>query len=107
MFTPLVARLVLLFYALLLAVGGTFGYVKAGSRPSLIAGVSSALLTLAALGLTFARPFGGFVFAAVLAFILCLFFNYRYVTTKRKFMPSGLLAAISLAVVCMLIVAVL
>lgn len=107
MLTPMTARIVLFVYALLLAGGGTFGYLKAGSRPSLIAGVSSAVLTLAALGATFWWPFQGFVLAAVLAFCLSLFFNYRYVTTKRRFMPSGLLAVISLGVVCMLIVSIL
>ena len=104
MFTPTAARIVLFIYALLLAGGGTFGYLKAGSRNSLIAGVGSAVLTLAALGVTFWRPFGGFALAAALAFFLSMFFNYRYVTTKRKFMPSGLLAFVSLAVVCMMII---
>ena len=104
MFTPMAARTVIFVYALLLAGGGAFGYLKAGSRNSLIAGVISSVLTLAALGVTFWQPFGGFVLAALLAFCLSIFFNYRFVTTKRRFMPSGLLALISLAVVCMLIV---
>ena len=107
MLTPMAARIVMFIYALLLAGGGAFGYLKAGSRPSLIAGVSSALLTLAALGTTFWWPFQGFVLAAIIAFCLAMFFNYRFVTTKRKFMPSGLLALISLGVVCMLIASIL
>ena len=47
---PLIAPITLGIYAVLLGVGGIIGFVKAGSRPSLIAGLISAVLALAAVG---------------------------------------------------------
>lgn len=107
MFYVQTARVVLLVYALLLAGGGVMGFLKAGSRPSLIAGVASALLTLVALGVTFWRPYEGMMLATVVAALLGAFFNYRFVTKSRKFIPSGLLTFISLAVLITMVVALI
>jgi uncharacterized membrane protein (UPF0136 family) len=98
MIHPLVGQITLGIYALLLAVGGLIGYLKAGSRPSLIAGLLSAVAALAALGLSIGNSPWGLPLGLLLAVVLLLLFGYRYAVKTRKFMPSGLLAVISLVV---------
>jgi uncharacterized membrane protein (UPF0136 family) len=85
-------------YALLLAVGGIIGYTKAGSRPSLIAGLTSAVAALIAMGLSYQNATLGMSLAAILALLLAAFFGYRFLAKTRKFMPAGLLAAVSLVI---------
>jgi uncharacterized membrane protein (UPF0136 family) len=100
---PFVGHATLAIYALLLAVGGIMGFVKARSRPSLIAGIVSALAAVAALGLSvlgnpLGRPLG-----LLLAIVLFVFFGYRFALRGRVFMPSGLMAVVSLVVVMVLV----
>jgi uncharacterized membrane protein (UPF0136 family) len=83
-----------LIYGSLVLVGGIIGYRKAGSRPSLIAGVvSEALLCLAGL-LLFIGSRWGLVLAVGVAALLLLFFAVRWVK-GGKFMPAGLMALCS------------
>ncbi len=91
-------------YAVLLAVGGAIGYLKAGSRPSLWAGLGSALAALVALLISVQNARWGMGLAALLALILAGFFGYRFLVKTRKFMPAGLLAVLSVA---MLVLALL
>jgi uncharacterized membrane protein (UPF0136 family) len=98
MISPLVGEITLGLYALLLAAGGLIGYFKAGSRPSLIAGVSSAIAALVALWLASRNRPAGISLGLILAIALFLLFAYRYAVKTRKFMPSGLLAIVSLIV---------
>lgn len=89
------ASLIVLVYAVLVLVGGVFGFVKAASRPSLIGGGAGGLaLLLAAWGLARHQSWGQPV-ALALTLALLVFFSLRYVRT-RAFMPGGLMAILSL-----------
>jgi uncharacterized membrane protein (UPF0136 family) len=103
MLSPMVGQATLAIYAILLAVGGIIGYTKAGSRPSLIAGLASALAAVLALGLSFQDARWGMGLGSALSILLFVFFGYRYAVKTRKFMPAGLLAVVSLAVLAMMI----
>jgi uncharacterized membrane protein (UPF0136 family) len=97
-------RVALGVYAVLLAVGGAVGYLKAGSRPSLWAGLGSALASLLALLISLYDARWGMGLAALIALLLAGFFGYRFLVKTRKFMPAGLLAVLSVA---MLVLALL
>jgi uncharacterized membrane protein (UPF0136 family) len=93
---------VLLIYAVLMVVGGAMG-MRAGSKASLIAGGSSGVLLLIAWGVTFVNLAAGLWAGAVIALLLTATFAGRLAKT-RKFMPSGMLLAVSLIATIMLIV---
>lgn len=103
MVSPLVGQITLGIYALLLGIGGLMGYLKAGSRPSLIAGSISALAALVALGLSAADHQLGVPLGLLLSITLFVLFGYRYAAKTRKFMPSGLLAIASLIVLAVML----
>lgn len=80
---------VLWVYIALLMAGGIMGFVKAGSKASLIASSAfSAVLCLFALGVLPIR------FSWIVLAFLLLFFGKRFADTK-KIMPSGLMSALS------------
>lgn len=103
---PVIGRIVLVVYAALLGAGGVMGYLKAGSRPSLIAGLASAALALLALGGTFVDPKLGFGAGAVLAALLLAMFAARF-AKGRKFMPSGMMILVSGVALALLIAQVM
>ena len=92
------ASTVLWIYIVLLVVGGLIGFLKAGSKVSLIsAAVSSAVLIIASIpGLFEAGP-QKIIIETVLA-VLLVVFAVRLTKTK-KFMPSGLMLV--LTIVCL------
>jgi uncharacterized membrane protein (UPF0136 family) len=90
------AHTVLWIYIVLLVVGGLIGFLKAGSKPSLIASVVfAALLALCALNLIF-RPY----VADILLAALLVVFGLRLSKT-RKFMPAGLMLVLTIAVLAL------
>ncbi len=102
MISPLVGEITLGIYAVLLAVGGAIGYFKAGSRASLIAGTISAVAAALALGLSIKQHPWGVPLGLILSVCLFILFGYRYAAKTRKFMPSGLLAVVSLVVLAVM-----
>jgi uncharacterized membrane protein (UPF0136 family) len=91
-------KIVLWIYIGSLIAGGLVGYLKAGSRMSLVTAlVCAALLAAGALGLL---PFWA---VYVLVGLLGGFFLYRFLKTG-KFMPAGVMAALSGVILALLIV---
>jgi uncharacterized membrane protein (UPF0136 family) len=87
-------QVAVLLYALIIAAGGVMGYVSAKSTISLVSGLISGALLLAAFGLTFRNPKLGFGFAALIALALGIFFLIRFLETG-KWMPAGISVALS------------
>jgi uncharacterized membrane protein (UPF0136 family) len=77
-------------YGLLTLIGGVAGYLKAKSKPSLISGlISGILLIAAALMQLQGFPFG-LLLARIITVVLITVFVFRLQKT-RKFMPAGLM----------------
>jgi uncharacterized membrane protein (UPF0136 family) len=87
--------LLLYIYGILLIVGGLMGYVKAKSRPSLIAGLVCGFLALF-LGYDYTWHFAPHV-ALVLSLVLIFLMGRRYLRT-RKAMPALLIVVLSMVV---------
>lgn len=81
---------ILWIYIVLLVVGGLVGYLKAGSKASLItSSVFAALLILCQVRVIF-QPY----MADIILAVLLVVFAWR-LTKSRKFMPSGLLLVLT------------
>lgn len=93
----------IIFYALLIFVGGLIGHAK-GSTASLVMGSIFGILLLVAGAGMFSKKFllKSSYAALILTFILDAFFSYRYLTSF-KFMPTGMLALVSLGVMIFLV----
>jgi uncharacterized membrane protein (UPF0136 family) len=89
---------VLWIYIVLLLAGGVMGFVKAGSKISLItSSIFAVLLALCALAII--RPF---YIAEILIGLLIVVFGMRF-AKGRKFMPSGLMLGMSAVVLAILL----
>jgi len=87
---------ILWIYIVLLLVGGLIGFLKAGSKVSLIsAAVSAALLTMASIPSLFQPGIRQIIVETILALLLVVF--AVRLTKTRKFMPSGLMLVLTLA----------
>lgn len=89
------ADILLSIYGLLMLVGGYMGYVKAGSKPSLITGIVSGILIFTGVYFSVTQvAFGRHLLTATTAALTAVFI-LRFMKT-RTFMPSGLLMVASL-----------
>lgn len=89
------------FYGILLGVGGIMGFVKAGSVASLIMGSVSAMLMLGCAFAMYKQSVLAQFAAVVLCSLLTIFFAYRFLISY-KFMPSGLMFVLSIALLALL-----
>ncbi|MBD2185176.1 MULTISPECIES: TMEM14 family protein [Aerosakkonema] len=90
----LIAVWSILVYALAVALGGIFGYLKAKSKMSLISGLLSGAALLAAWFLALQQAQIGLAIATSIGAVLVVIFIARLVRT-RKFMPAGLMMSLS------------
>lgn len=87
---------IFIIYGVLMLLGGIFGFVKAGSKVSLIMGIASGILIFAGIALLGQGQYpAGRAVLAFTSFVLSGVFAVRSLKT-RKFMPSGMLLALSL-----------
>jgi uncharacterized membrane protein (UPF0136 family) len=83
---------VLWVYIVLLVAGGLVGFLKAGSKASLVASASfAAALILCAIGVIFQPHVADIILA-----VLLVFFAMR-LTKSKKFMPNGLMLVLTIA----------
>jgi uncharacterized membrane protein (UPF0136 family) len=87
--------LLLYLYGVILILGGTMGYVKAKSVPSLVAGLVCGVIALL-LGYYYPWQFAPEA-ALLLSILLIVIMGRRYLRT-RKAMPALLIVALSLIV---------
>lgn len=88
---------VLICYGAVVVVGGIFGYCKAKSRASLIAGTVSGLFLVSTGLLTVIGMSGAAYVGFVVNLLLVVFFGMRFKKTQA-FVPSGMMALISVVV---------
>lgn len=89
-------NLILWIYIVLLFLGGLVGFLKAGSKISLITSACFAgILILCNTDVIFQPKFAHVLSTIVLVFLL-VFFSVR-LTKSKKFMPNGLMAVLTLA----------
>jgi uncharacterized membrane protein (UPF0136 family) len=99
-----IAQTVLGLYGLLLIVGGIMGKVRSGSTISLVTGGVFGIAALYAAWLSIENPAQGLLIGAMLALLLTGVFLSRLLRT-RKWVPTGVLLLLSLAVGVLLVAA--
>ena len=89
-------QIILLIYAILLEAGGAMGFIKAGSKASVIAStIFAAIIFLFIFGVLPIR------YAWSVLFVLVLFFGSRFGKSK-KFMPNGMMLILTVITVVLL-----
>lgn len=92
---------VVLLYGICVLVGGIMGHVKAGSFASLLSGIISGSLLLAASWMCFKKKAAGYIFALIVSLLLEGFFIWRFVKTQN-FVPAGILSLATIFVILIL-----
>jgi uncharacterized membrane protein (UPF0136 family) len=87
-------------YAIVMILGGIGGFVRVGSKASLISGVGFGLVLLVSGFEVWRGSQVGLLTAVVIALLLVVIFAMRY-AKKRRFMPAGMLAILSLVAAVM------
>lgn len=99
----LIGQIATIVTAIFVAVGGIIGFKKAGSKPSLIAGVVSGVVLGICFGVSYVQPLWGLGAALFTLIVLQGVFGVRVKKTK-KFMPAGMMLIICIfgevAVLC-------
>jgi uncharacterized membrane protein (UPF0136 family) len=83
-------QIILLIYAILLEAGGAMGFIKAGSKASVIASTTFAVVIF-----LFIFNILPIAYAWTVVAFLILFFGMRF-AKSRKFMPNGLMLVLSI-----------
>ncbi|MBI2841560.1 MAG: TMEM14 family protein [Acidobacteria bacterium] len=96
-----IASIILLAYGAVVLGGGLMGWVKARSTPSLVAGLAFGVALIVDAFLFTAQPYIAAVLALVLPGLLAAIMGVRFAKSK-KFMPAGMIAALSLVVLVLL-----
>jgi len=92
------ANIILAVYGVLMLGGGFMGYIKAGSKMSLIMGVVSATIIFFGLYLSRSNAQTGYGLISAASAVLVVTFVIRLVKTG-SFMPSGMLVIFSVIAV--------
>ena len=83
-------QIILLIYTILLEAGGAMGFIKAGSKASVIASTAFAVVIFLFIFNVLPIEYAWTVIA-----FLVLFFGSRFARSK-KFMPNGMMAILSI-----------
>ena len=95
--------MVLLFFGLMVLVGGMIGHLTKGSQASLIAGGISGVLLLCNSFWMFKKESMASLYSALaLTFVLDAFFTFRFAKT-HSFFPSGAMSLVSLSIIFFLV----
>jgi uncharacterized membrane protein (UPF0136 family) len=98
------AKIYFIIFGVLTIVGGVIGYVKAGSVPSIVAGVITGILLLVAAFLLPERAVAGLAVGLITSLLLAAQFIPKFVSTG-KVMPAGMMSILSVIGIIMVIVA--
>ena len=82
-------------YGVMMMIGGIAGYARVGSKASLISGVGFGLVLLISGIGVWTGSQKSLMAAILIALLLVVLFAIRY-AKKRRFMPAGVLAILSL-----------